>query len=75
MPVMYTPDSAYAKEMVKWEANYTIHGAPQRPYVKRDFPMMVHRAQSEVDTELEHEIVEDERQLEQAKTRGFRETP
>lgn len=32
MAQVIIPDSNYAKEMVKWEANYTPYGAPQRPY-------------------------------------------
>lgn len=42
--VLHAPSSAFSKESVKWEAQWTPHGPPQRPYVKHEYPMMVHRA-------------------------------
>ena len=37
-------DSAYAREIVKHEANYTQYGPPGRPYVFREYPTMMYRA-------------------------------
>ena len=44
MPLMYSPDSAFAKESVKWEAQHSDLGKGLRPYQHRQFPMMLHRA-------------------------------
>lgn len=44
MPVQYNPESPYAKEALKWEANYTPLGPPGRPYVYHEYPMMIYRA-------------------------------
>ena len=44
MPVEWSQDSAYAKEMVKHEANYSKLGPPGRPYVYRSYPTMMYRA-------------------------------
>ena len=44
MPVMYTPDSGYAKEATKWEAQGSTMGPGLRPFVKREYPMMLHLA-------------------------------
>jgi len=42
--VMHPPDSEYAKERVKWEAQNSVLGVGLRPYVKRDYPMMLFHA-------------------------------
>lgn len=44
MAVQFSQDSAFAKEMVKWEAQHTPLGAPGRPYVFYEYPKMVYRA-------------------------------
>jgi hypothetical protein len=43
--VVITPDSGYAKEMVKHEAYHTQYGPPQRPYVFREFPKRLYKAE------------------------------
>lgn len=42
--VVITPDSGYAKEMVKHEAVHTQYGPPGRPYVFREFPKRLYKA-------------------------------
>lgn len=37
------PQTAYAQEIVKWEANYTQYGAPGRPHVHRDYPARMYK--------------------------------
>src|SRR5262245_16069524 len=44
MAVIHSPDSAYAKESVKWEAQYTPMGPPGRPFQYHHYPLMMHRA-------------------------------
>lgn len=44
MSVAYSPDSAYAKEMVKWESQHTQYGPPLRPYEFREFPKRLYKA-------------------------------
>lgn len=44
MSVVHTPESEYAKEMRKWEAQYTEFGPPGRPYVYQEYPMQLYRA-------------------------------
>lgn len=44
MGLAYTQDSAYAKEMVKWEAQHSQLGAPGRPYVYHEFPQRMYKA-------------------------------
>lgn len=78
--VLHSPSSAYAKERVKWEAHYSNLGAPGRPYIKRDFPMVVYlggRPESGLgaDTVIAYETVGSDREFEQWRQRGYRETP
>lgn len=78
MGVIHSPDSNFAKEMVKHEAQHSAFGAPQRPYVKRDYPMMLHlggRGSSGAPEIVDTHIVESEVQAANLKSRGFRETP
>src|SRR5712691_428563 len=80
MSVLYAPDSAYAKERVKHEAQYTEMGPGLRPYVKRDFPMMLHKAGRPsgglgADEIIETCIVEGVRELSAKQHEGFRPTP
>ena len=42
--VLHAPSSNYSKERVKHESHYTVFGAPQRPYTKRDWPSYIFRA-------------------------------
>ncbi len=42
--IIHTPDSAWAREATKWESQISTMGPGLRPYVKRDYPMMLHRA-------------------------------
>lgn len=44
MPIQYTPESAFAQEMVKWEAQYSPWGAPKKPFVYQEYPMMMYKA-------------------------------
>lgn len=44
MAVLIDPDTAEAKERVKWEAQYTPMGPGKRPYVFREYPKMLHKA-------------------------------
>jgi hypothetical protein len=44
MSVIYPPESGYAKERVKWEAQGTEMGPGLRPYVYQPFPVMVYLA-------------------------------
>ena len=41
--IIHPPDSGYAQEMGKWEAQPSMLGTGLRPYVKHHFPMMLHR--------------------------------
>lgn len=63
MSVIYPPDSEYAKESVKWEAQGSIMGPGLRPYVYREFPWMMYKAGRPTDDHGEpkmgpHTIVE-----------------
>lgn len=78
MSVVHAPDSEYAKEMTKWEALPSVLGPGLRPYVKRDWPCMVYRAQAlpaggiEI---VESDTADDEQHYGRLKPRGFRLTP
>ena len=41
---MHNPDSAFAKESVKWESQTSALGIGGRPFVHWQFPMMLHKA-------------------------------
>ena len=74
MPVEHGQASAYAKEMVKHEAHHTHYGAPQRPYVYREFPKAVYRFKR-VDgkgiVKDEMHIVNNELEQRNMQSRGF----
>jgi hypothetical protein len=36
-------NTAYARELVKWEANFTQYGPPGRPFVHRDYPARMYK--------------------------------
>jgi hypothetical protein len=44
MPLAYTPESAYAKERVKWESQHTSLGPPGRPYEYQEYPKRLYKA-------------------------------
>lgn len=80
MSVIYAPDSAYAKEMVKHEAQYSPFGPGLRPYQFRMYPMMMHKAGRPAnglgaDEIVESKIVHDDDQEALAFGQGFRPTP
>ena len=78
MAIWHPPDSAYAAEMRKWEAQATELGPGLRPYIKRDYPMMLHLAgvapQGGV-VIIDTRIVEDADRRVIAEREGFRATP
>ena len=78
--VLHAPSSAFSKESVKWEAQWTPHGPPQRPYVKHEYPMMVHRAGEPPGgmgalTVVESITVESAQAATMLRGQGFRPTP
>lgn len=78
MGVQYPKDSEYAKEVVKWEAQHTDFGPPGRPYLRRDFPMTVHKAGRREGVTLaivETKHVGDEAEQTRAQHDGFYPTP
>lgn len=80
MAVLYAPDTPYAKERVKWEAQYSEMGPGLKPYVKRDFPMMLHLAGPPAGglgapVIIETVIVDSEQEAVFPRSRGFRPTP
>jgi hypothetical protein len=80
MAILIDPDSAEAKERVKWEAQYTQYGPGARPYIKRDYPMLLHKAGRPPGGLGAAEIVEmqevgSEGEAAVYRSRGFRPTP
>jgi hypothetical protein len=74
--LLHSQDSFYAKERRKWEATHTELGPGEKPWVFREYPMMMYRASSPTTTApLEHQIVEDEQDAATYASRGFRPTP
>lgn len=78
--VVHSPSSAYAKERIKWEANFTALGPGQRPYVKREYPMMIFlggRPEGGLgaDTVIAYETVGSDREFEEWRHRGYRPSP
>lgn len=71
MPVVYTKDSAYATEARKWEATHTEYGAPERPYVYREYPKRLYKALA-MQGEFESIEVTDENEERNYQSRGFR---
>lgn len=77
--ILHAPDSAYAQEMTKWEAQRSDLGPGLRPYVKREWPSRVYRA-AQIPTGGLAIVDEDEATSETDFTsrfhsRGFRVTP
>lgn len=80
MGVLHSPESAFAQERVKWEAQHTEMGPGQRPYLKREYPMMLHLAGRPANGLGAAEIIEtvevgSEREADLYRSRGFRPTP
>lgn len=78
MSVVHIPDSAWAKEATKWEAQGSTMGPGLRPYVKRDYPMMLHKAWQRPSggVEILHtQIVDDVDQRTRFEANGYRATP
>lgn len=72
--VVIGPQTAYAKELVKWEANHTQYGAPGRPYVYRDYPHMMYkptRSLRDGSVRMDGQIADDESQRERLERQGF----
>lgn len=80
MSVLYPPDTPYAKEMVKHEAQGSTMGPGLRPYEYRRYPLMMHKAGRPENHLGKHVIVEtcevDSEHAEDTKRHeGFRPTP
>ncbi len=84
--IVHSPAAPESRERTKWEAQNSIYGYGKRPYVKRDYPLMLHLAGRPLDDHgnekmgpdviLEQEIVEGPGgQEEFLRSRGFRDTP
>lgn len=75
---VYSIEGAYEREMTKWEARDGPMGPGLRPYVKREYPMMLHHATAalrggfDIDAQ---EIVHTEGERARLEARGFRATP
>ncbi len=80
-PILHSPDSPESLERCKWEAQYSQYGPPGRPYVKREYPLMMYLAGRPEngmgpDVILEQETVDlPGSQEDFLRSRGFRETP
>jgi|SRR5213592_429459 len=73
--ILWGPQSDYARERRKWEAYPTQYGEPERPFVFREYPLMLYRAKRRPeggkDPILEHVTVEDEQQERNMQSRGW----
>ena len=49
MGVLVVPETAEAAERRKWEAQYSPYGPGERPYIYREFPLMLHKAGKPLD--------------------------
>lgn len=75
MAMLHNPDSEYAKEMAKWEANHSVFGPPGKPYDPNvKFPAMCYRIDSvkggspEI---VERREAHSETDLQNLRSRGF----
>lgn len=80
MAVIYAPETEFAKERVRWEAQGTEMGPGLRPYVFRPYPAMIYKAGRPENGMGKHVIEEtaivgSEQEYENYKSRGFRATP
>lgn len=78
--ILRDPKSAEAQERQKFEATYTEFGPGRRPYVRRDYPMLLHKAGRPSGgmggpVIVEHQEVGSEREADQYRSQGFRPTP
>ncbi len=68
------PNTAYAKELCKWEAHWTQYGAPQRPYEYRDYPHRMYkptRSATTSEVTFEGQTAENEHDRERLERVGF----
>jgi len=49
MAVLIVQETAEAAERRKWEAQYSPYGPGERPYIYREFPLMLHKAGKPLD--------------------------
>lgn len=80
MSVLYAPETEYAKERVKWEAQTTEMGVGKRPYEYREYPCRLYKAGRPENGMGKHVIVEEleaaaEKDFENWRHSGFRKTP
>lgn len=75
MAMLHNPDSEYAKEMAKWEAQHSVFGPPGKPYDPNvKFPAMCYRIDSvkggapEI---VERREAHNETELANLRSRGF----
>lgn len=73
MAVVHSQDSAFSKEMAKWEAHHTQYGPPGRPYTYQPYPTRMYRADR---VEGRSQIVEgatahDDQEQRNLESRGF----
>lgn len=74
MPVLWSPDSEYAKERRRWETTHTEFGPPGREARFTEFPLMLYKAVRSPTGGpplVEHYIVEDEQQERNMRSRGW----
>jgi hypothetical protein len=74
MSVIHTPESEFAKEMIKWEAQRTELGPGLRPYVFQEYPKMLSKAGrvGGVPAIVDQQIAASEVQEANLLSRGFR---
>jgi hypothetical protein len=80
LSVINSPESGYAKERVKWEAQNSEMGIGLRPYVYREYPTMIYLAgipMGEVGAPriINQQIADDEDALNNMASRGWRTHP
>lgn len=80
MSVLHSPESAESQERVKWEAQRSQYGEPLRPYVYRDYPLMMHLAGPPAGgvgaiTIIDTVVVGGTTEEDTHRQRGFRRTP
>ncbi len=78
MSIVHVPESAWAKEAIKWEAQGSLMGPGLRPYVKHDYPMMLYKAWQRPEGGLDiadTQIVDDEGHRTRLEANGYRATP
>jgi hypothetical protein len=78
--VIYSPESGYAKERVKWEAQGSEMGPGLKPYVYQEYPVMMYLAgipAGEVGAPriIQHMVIADETQANNMASRGWRNHP